>query len=397
MVVRLDVVEIVVELTSLVEFEGGLGGAALVPLLVLVGSVLVLLVLPVVAGDFGPHCRGSLYPASFDATLGPRATAINKRNRGEAGLMLLRAARRGEVKKGNTFNSFKILKAHICGRTVPFLLVHDAVVCAPTWQLGRCRDVRCGVYLRATLAQVAFLRCVARSLVTDAWRWRCGGGRGSKPPSRRAIYPLLSPAVYSHGHGVPRPVSSAAHPTCSAGLVGPVRQTVPPCYTAARGPSAVAEELQPEEPSALSRPFYLDLQATTPTVSLPVPVPVPIPERALTRDRVAPGSPAPSHSATVLRCCTPPAPDRARDDGAGRCCGTQDPRVLDAMLPFSVGSYGNPHSRTHAYGWEAEDAMEQARAEVASLIGADAREIIWTSGATESNNMSIKGVGRFYK
>lgn len=73
-----------------------------------------------------------------------------------------------------------------------------------------------------------------------------------------------------------------------------------------------------------------------------------------------------------------------------------DPRVLDAMLPFLTGLYGNPHSRTHAYGWETEKASEQAREHVASLIGADAKEIIFTSGATESNNMSIKGVARFF-
>ncbi|KAI0101749.1 cysteine desulfurase [Nemania sp. FL0031] len=73
-----------------------------------------------------------------------------------------------------------------------------------------------------------------------------------------------------------------------------------------------------------------------------------------------------------------------------------DPRVLDAMLPFFVGAYGNPHSRTHAYGWESEKAVEDARAHVASLIGADPKEIIFTSGATESNNMSIKGVPRFF-
>lgn len=72
-----------------------------------------------------------------------------------------------------------------------------------------------------------------------------------------------------------------------------------------------------------------------------------------------------------------------------------DPRVLDAMLPFLTGLYGNPHSRTHAYGWETEKAVEDARAHVANLIGADAKEIIFTSGATESNNMSIKGVARF--
>lgn len=73
-----------------------------------------------------------------------------------------------------------------------------------------------------------------------------------------------------------------------------------------------------------------------------------------------------------------------------------DPRVLDAMLPFLTGLYGNPHSRTHAYGWETETAIEEARAHVASLIGADPKEIIFTSGATESNNMSIKGVARFF-
>lgn len=74
-----------------------------------------------------------------------------------------------------------------------------------------------------------------------------------------------------------------------------------------------------------------------------------------------------------------------------------DPRVLDAMLPFQVNFYGNPHSRTHAYGWESESAMERARKQVADVIGADSREIIFTSGATESNNMAIKGVARFYR
>lgn len=74
-----------------------------------------------------------------------------------------------------------------------------------------------------------------------------------------------------------------------------------------------------------------------------------------------------------------------------------DPRVLDKMLPYLVSYYGNPHSRTHAYGWQAEESIEYARQEVASLINADPREIIFTSGATESNNLAIKGVGRFYK
>ncbi|KAG8446270.1 hypothetical protein GDO86_013920 [Hymenochirus boettgeri] len=74
-----------------------------------------------------------------------------------------------------------------------------------------------------------------------------------------------------------------------------------------------------------------------------------------------------------------------------------DPRVLDRMLPYLVSYYGNPHSRTHAYGWESEKAVEKAREQVASLIGADPREIVFTSGATESNNLAIKGVARFYK
>ena len=73
-----------------------------------------------------------------------------------------------------------------------------------------------------------------------------------------------------------------------------------------------------------------------------------------------------------------------------------DPRVLDAMLPFMTGQYGNPHSRTHAYGWETEKGVEKAREHVATLIGADTKEIIFTSGATESNNMSLKGVARFF-
>ncbi|KAK4657712.1 cysteine desulfurase [Podospora pseudocomata] len=73
-----------------------------------------------------------------------------------------------------------------------------------------------------------------------------------------------------------------------------------------------------------------------------------------------------------------------------------DPRVLDAMMPYYTGFYGNPHSRTHAYGWESEKAVEDARQHIASLIGADPKEIIFTSGATESNNMSIKGVARFF-
>ncbi|MBW0478707.1 hypothetical protein O181_018422 [Austropuccinia psidii MF-1] len=74
-----------------------------------------------------------------------------------------------------------------------------------------------------------------------------------------------------------------------------------------------------------------------------------------------------------------------------------DPRVLDAMMPYFTNQFGNPHSKTHAYGWESEKAVENARTHVADLIGANSKDIIFTSGATETNNMAIKGVGRFYK
>lgn len=104
-------------------------------------------------------------------------------------------------------------------------------------------------------------------------------------------------------------------------------------------PSPVSLGFEETEVKKGSRPIYLDMQATTPT----------------------------------------------------------DPRVLDAMMPYLTQQYGNPHSRTHAYGWEAEKAIDMARQYVANLIGADAKDIIFTSGATESNNLGIKGVARFYK
>ncbi len=74
-----------------------------------------------------------------------------------------------------------------------------------------------------------------------------------------------------------------------------------------------------------------------------------------------------------------------------------DQRVVDAMIPWLRENFGNPASRSHAWGWEAEEAVEKARQQVAELIGADPREIVWTSGATESDNLAIKGAAQFYK
>ena len=74
-----------------------------------------------------------------------------------------------------------------------------------------------------------------------------------------------------------------------------------------------------------------------------------------------------------------------------------DPRVAERMIPYLTEKFGNPASRSHAFGWETEKAVEQAREEVAGLVNCDPREIVWTSGATESDNLAIKGAAQFYK
>lgn len=74
-----------------------------------------------------------------------------------------------------------------------------------------------------------------------------------------------------------------------------------------------------------------------------------------------------------------------------------DPRVLGAMLPYMIGCFGNPHSRTHEFWWESEHVVELSRGQVVALIGADAKEIVFTSGATECNNLAVKGAAHFYQ
>src|SRR6185436_1402164 len=74
-----------------------------------------------------------------------------------------------------------------------------------------------------------------------------------------------------------------------------------------------------------------------------------------------------------------------------------DERVLDEMLPYFKEKFGNAHSRTHNFGWEAKSAIDEARRKIAQVINADASEIIFTSGATESNNLALKGISRFYR
>ena len=96
---------------------------------------------------------------------------------------------------------------------------------------------------------------------------------------------------------------------------------------------------------------------------------------------------------------SPDTPDRSRRPVYLDCAATTpvDPRVAAKMIPYLTERFGNPASRSHAYGWAAEEAVELAREQVAQLVGADPREIVWTSGATESNNLAIKGSAQFLR
>eukprot|EP00808_Paulinella_micropora_P025600 g19968.t1 len=172
--------------------------------------------------------------------------------------------------------------------------------------------------------------------------------RGVKPASHNCPSPLTS-STFSFASTSLRPLSSHTHATASSlnpFLSHPTRRTLTThaCAgieaeeTVALGPGG-KQSFSIKGTFKQGRSLYLDMQATTP----------------------------------------------------------MDPRVLDAMLPFMNSQYGNPHSRTHSYGWESEKAVETAREQLASLIGADPKEIIFTSGATESNNIAIKGISQFYK
>ncbi|XP_068302676.1 cysteine desulfurase, mitochondrial-like [Pyrus communis] len=156
------------------------------------------------------------------------------------------------------------------------------------------------------------------------------------------------------------------------------------------------------------------LERVVPPVSLHLCIPFPFATFLLIRRQTLTTKPASTASDFVRTLSTAVAVAETYDDPDGvsmkgvkisgrplyldmQATSSVDPRVVDAMLPYYLTRYGNPHSRTHMYGWESDSAVETARAQVADLIGASPKEIVFTSGATECNNISIKGVMHFYK
>lgn len=202
-----------------------------------------------------------------------------------------------------------------------------------------------------------------------------------------------SPCVAQLPTSPPRRCLSSPQPISSLSLLFFFSPNHPSAETGARSPPPppIPERyLSPLPPMALSRrllPLLLR-RGSTPSLS---------PARALSTAAVtadAPAAAAAEEEAMTIK--------GVRISGRPLYMDMQattpvDPRVLDAMLPFYLSRYGNPHSRTHLYGWESDAAVEEARARVASLVGADPREIFFTSGATECNNIAVKGVMRFYR
>jgi cysteine sulfinate desulfinase/cysteine desulfurase-like protein len=151
-------------------------------------------------------------------------------------------------------------------------------------------------------------------------------------------------------------------------------------------------------------PMYLDMQATTPLDPRVLDAMLPyMVDQVGGRDGVSRHLAAMPLEHRAEGAATRGSPRQQKAAAASRSTSTHhSPPTFPLPPPPSphrrpAAQYGNPHSRTHMYGWESEDAVEKARGEVASLVGADPKEIVFTSGATESNNMAIKGIAGFYK
>jgi cysteine desulfurase len=188
-----------------------------------------------------------------------------------------------------------------------------------------------------------------------------------------------------------RPLAAALRGVCGGGAR--MLSTVEP--RSSFSPSAM------DKGAAAPPPLFLSARAEFSNPPCPTPPP---PSPPLADSRYKPSNPLPDSLSAPTSAVFSPGMAIKGEALPGRpiyldvqATTPLDPRVLDAMLPFYTHSFGNPHSRTHSYGWAAEAAVEAARAQVAALIGADPKEIVFTSGATEANNMAIKGVAQFYR